>query len=154
MYHFLISISLIFSNNWYMTRWNIILDGLLCFLLNKIKTGIPKWTSVLFLFSTFCLKTKGGAKNSRLLLFGLKNSHRAAYFRNLPSLWLRLRTAGSRLRPISNFSSRQKSKGRKCPCEDITFCKSLKLDSVFLRFFSALNWYDFLIWSIFQFTLA
>jgi ABC-type lipoprotein export system ATPase subunit len=56
------------------------------------------------LFSTFCLKTKGGAKNSRLLLFGLKNSHRAAYFRNLPSLWLRLRTAGSRLRPISNFS--------------------------------------------------
>jgi hypothetical protein len=96
---------------------------------------------LIFLFSTFCLETKGGAKNSRLLLFRLKNSHRPAYFRNLPSLWLRLRTAGSRLRPISNFSSRQKSKGRKCPREDNAFCKTLYLDGVFLSFFSALNWH-------------
>jgi hypothetical protein len=73
---------------------------------NSLQTdhGILSWTLVLFFLSTFCLETKGGAKNSRLLLFRLKNSHRAAYFRNLPSLWLRLRTAGSRLRPISNFS--------------------------------------------------
>ena len=98
-------------------------------------------TLSLFLFSTFCLETKGGAKNSRLLLFRLKNSHRAAYFRNLPSLWLRLRTAGSRLRPISNFSSRQKSKGRKFHCEDITFCGIVKLDGFFLSLRSALNRY-------------
>jgi len=70
----------------------------------KIKLCFPSPTFLLIWFPTFCLETKGGAKNSRLLLLQLKNSHQAAYFRNLPSLWLRLRTAGSRLRPISNFS--------------------------------------------------
>jgi|688.fasta_scaffold03445_1 hypothetical protein len=40
---------------------------------NSVQTdlGILSWTLVLFFLSTFCLETKGGAKNSRLLLFRL-----------------------------------------------------------------------------------